>query len=144
MPARRHTNPQACLCDTGCVCVCVSMCVCARGRQKNSRFHSPLPTAQLDCYAAYDEDAKQTLSKSFVLLRTQTYLPDQTGDLPRRTLNRAAGCARVIQKQNENKTKHFSRQFPRPNLSVILSFALKSRTGVPQRLAVNRTRKRKK
>lgn len=105
------TNPQTCLCDAACVCVRVCVCVCTCRCQKNSRFHSPLPTVYLNCYPAYDEDAKQTLSKSFALLRMQTYLPDQTGDLPRRTLNRGSGCTRLIQKQNENKTKHFLHSF---------------------------------
>lgn len=89
--------------QTPLVCVCV--CVC----QKRSSFRGPLPTVYLDCCAAYDDDTEQTLSKSFALLRTQTYLPDQTADLPRRTINRGTGCTPPIQKHDKNKTKEFLR-----------------------------------
>lgn len=109
--ASKATQIPRRVCVTPLVCARVCVCVCTCRCQKNSRFHSPLPTVYLNCYPAYDEDAKQTLSKSFALLRMQTYLPDQTGDLPRRTLNRGSGCTRLIQKQNENKTKHFLHSF---------------------------------
>lgn len=91
------------------VCACECLCV---GARENSRFHTPLLAVYLDGYPAYDKHAKQSLNKSFPLLCMQTYLPDQTGDLPRLTLNRGAGCAQMIQEQK-------SHLLPRPHLHSV-------------------------